>query len=240
MLTAVVAQSREVTIGDLRFQVPDSMGSEKYEGLDYLAFSPDLTLMVKDMSLANKDEAKVKKKGELRMFPKLAEATLISEEEEPWHDWTIDYIRRTYTMSSDEATDTIISYQVTANGRRYFFLMLPYTPKGLAMAREMATPDNIDNGKLFGNAGWWWVFYIVLFLLVFFLGITVGEEYTVAFHATMGFICLTVFGIFALLMCHFDWAAFLKSFWWILGIVVIVPLPFLRKPIALILENIDG
>ncbi|MDE6854604.1 MAG: hypothetical protein K2J38_06060 [Muribaculaceae bacterium] len=239
-LLATCAQAREISIGELRFHIPDTLVTEKYEGLDLLAFSRDMSLMVKHLSLDGKDEAKVREKGEFHMYPKLTDAVLLHEEQEPWHDWTHDYIRRTYAMTSGEKTDTVISYQLSANGSRYFFLLMPHTPTGVEQSLEIASPDNIDNGKVIGNAGWWWGTFIGLFFLVVF--IAVSEErssYSVGYHASFGIISLAVYSVIALLVCHFDLTAFLHVFWWGLGIVVITPLPFMKKPIVYILEHID-
>lgn len=241
ILGVLMAGAREITIGDLRFNIPDSLQRLEHEGVDYVAFCPDVTLMVKSMSLTNKDISKVEEKGEFRVFPKLADAERVSEEKEPWHDWTHDYIRRTYVMTDGEKTDTVISYQLSANECRYFFLLMPHSQAGAELALEIASPENIDNGKMFGNAPWWWGTFIGLFFVVVF--IAASEErssYTIGYHASFGIISLAVYGIITLLVCRFDWTAFLSAFWWGLGIVVLAPLPFLKKPIQYILEHIDG
>ncbi len=226
------ASAEIITFGkNLTIEVPDSMRRLDPKGRLLLIANNDLAVAVECVRHEGHDIGKIKAMGDTILFPYLKQSVLVAEETEPWHDWTRDYIKRTYV---DADSLTSYTYHIDANSAHYIIVFAPTNEAGDTMANAIMD-GGISNNSLISNAGWWWGTLLGLLLFASIALVVENDRYSFASHVKRGMILLTIFAVIALIFTHFQMDFFLKAMLIALIIVVVVP-PF-RKPMAYIIEN---
>lgn len=230
--------AREVTIGTLSMELPDSLRQIDVENRVYSASDGEnLIMTISSINLNGKDLGKIRQKGDTLTYPFLKEATLIKTESEPWHDWTQDYVKHSYTYQENGKEYSAYTYHINANGNAYILLMLPYTEKGESMVEDITSKGLRSKGWYQAAAPWWWFLWIVVFIAMLFYAPEEGG-YQFGKHMKMLIIALVGFAVVGLITTRGDMNYFWPPF--LIAVAITVLTPPLRTPILWILEHVDG
>lgn len=228
----LTAQANEITIGNLRFEIPDSArwDTEVPQGYRMRAWDNDFYMLIAAIDAQDLDVNKIRMMGDSIYFPKLKDLTPLEVKTDTWNQWTREYETHHYKTADGH---NITVHHIMDKWNCYLIYLYAENEAGQLKCTEVLA--TVQNGQIFNNAPWFWV--ILLFIVGMFLlfryddGLRWGD-YFITVIAT-----IAITGAITLYFCWEDKDLWLEAMIWIGGFIILVPI--LRKPIVWVLEHAD-